>query len=213
VSSQHANHRVKFTLTVDLAGNEVVVTSSLKWDAVDPAVPAEEKAAIRSGLITSVMAICSGRFQLKVTDPACNPTTRILNIRFRVRWEEPGSAPTDLLINLVPGPAESGVISGMMLLDTEDAKNGGQVLAHEFLHTLGQIDEYMYGGATSGTADYHRADGSTETVTLPQTGNIMATAGSVAFVPRLYYFIEIEAQKLLRSASGLGRAGVTCEIV
>lgn len=100
-----------------------------------------------------------------------------------------------------------------MNLDVEDVKGGNYTLAHEFGHTLGQVDEYLYGSATTGSVDYKRADGTFIRAMLPQSGNIMSTSGNLTFKPRFYYFIEIEAQKLLRSAQGLGKAGVRCEIV
>ncbi|MGL5012531.1 MAG: hypothetical protein ACRC6I_21905 [Paracoccaceae bacterium] len=213
LSSQHPNHNVKFKLTVDFIGGEVVITRVLKWGTVAAAVTDAEKAAIRTGLTSTVSTIWSGKYRLKVTDATCNPTTKTLPIRFRLAWEGTGGAVADMSINLVVGPKTSAASGTFMNLDTKDVENGGYTLAHEFGHTLGQVDEYMYGTATSGTADYKRANGTKVTITLPQTGNLMSTAKNMSFKQRFYYFIEIEAQKLLRSASGLGKAGVTCEIV
>lgn len=41
----------------------------------------------------------------------------------------------------------------------------------------------------------------------------MATSGSFSMQKRFLYFVEIEAQELLRSSAGLGKAGITCEVV
>jgi hypothetical protein len=70
----------------------------------------------------------------------------------------------------------------------------------------------LVNGVTAATINYNRADGSATTIVLPQPGDLMGSR-AITFKPRYFYFIEIEAQKLLRSGAGLGRAGITYEII
>jgi hypothetical protein len=212
MSSQHPNQNVTFKLTVDFVGNEVVITRVLKWGTIDAGVTAAQKAAIRTGLTSGVPAIWSGKYRLKVTDATCNPTTKTLPIRFRLSWEG-GTNVADLSINLKTGQGRSSASGSQMNLFLHDITNDHYAQAHEFGHTIGQVDEYLYGSATTGSVNYKRADGSVIRAMLPQSGNIMSTRGNMNFKPRFYYFIEVEAQKLLRSAQGLGKAALKCEIV
>jgi hypothetical protein len=209
LSTQHPNGQKKFKLTVDLTANEVVVTTTFQWGAVDAAVTAAEKTAIQNGLTSTTASAWSGKYSLKVVDPACTPTTKTLPIRFVLSFVASGA---DLTVKLKPGPATSDVTGSVMNLDTKDTEESSYTLIHEYGHTLGQADEYLYSGVTTGSIAYKRADGTTTTITLPATGNLMGSR-TISFVPRYFYFIEIEAQKLLRSAAGLGRAAITCEIV
>jgi hypothetical protein len=212
VSSQSADRPFTFGLTVDLVGNEVVITRVLKWGVVEPGITDAQKAKVRTGLTSGVPAIWSGKYRLKVTDATCNPTTKILTIRFRLRWEDANN-PGNLTVNLKPGPGRSGATGFQLNMVMTDIGPDNYALAHEFGHTVGQADEYVYPNFTAPSVEYKRADGSVIRAMLPQSGNIMSTRGNLTFKPRFYYFIEIEAQKLLRSAQGLGKAGVTCEIV
>jgi hypothetical protein len=56
-STQHPNHNVRFKLTVDFVGNEVVITRVLKWGTVAAGVTAAQQAAIRTGLTSGMPAI------------------------------------------------------------------------------------------------------------------------------------------------------------
>jgi hypothetical protein len=212
LSTQHPNHAVKFKLTVDLTANEVILSRVLKWGTIAAGVTEAQKTAIKTGLTTNAAAAWTGKYSLKITDAACTPPTKSLPIKFVITWDDAGTS-GDLTVDLKPGPSVSSADGTVMNLDTLDVNNGGYTLAHEFGHSVGQVDEYLYSGVAAATAAYKRANGTTETITLPTSGNIMVTSGSFTFLPRFFYSIEIEAQKLLRSGAGLGRAAITCEIV
>jgi hypothetical protein len=208
--TQHPNDPIKFKLTVDLTANEVVVEVKFKWNTVAATVTPAQKTAIQNGLTSTVASAWSGKYSLKVVDAACTPTTKTLPIRFVLSFVTSGE---DIKVNLIPGPGRSDVTGDVMSLHSTDTGNGGYVLIHEFGHTIGQADEYFYAGVTAGSIAYKRADGTTTTITLAQNDNLMSTDQNMTFKPRFFYFIGIEAQKLLRSGAGLGRAAITCEIV
>jgi hypothetical protein len=212
LSTQHPNQQVKFKIVVDLTGNEVVISRVLGWGTVAAAVTEAEKTAVKTGLTSGTSGHWSGKYRLKIKDPACSPAEKTLPIRFSLTWAGAGET-ADLSVNLIPGPSRSSASGTRMNLDTKDTENNGYTLSHEFGHTVGQVDEYLYAAGTPATAAYKRADGTSITITFPTSGNIMVTSGNLTFLPRFFYFVEIEAQKLLRSAAGLGRAGITCEIV
>jgi hypothetical protein len=208
--TQHPNWPSKFKLTVDLTANEVVVEVKFKWNTVAAAVTPAQKTAIQTGLTSTAASAWSGKYSVKVVDPACTPTTKTLAIRVVITFVTSGDA---IKVNLAPGPGRSGVNNDVMSLHTTDTGDGGYVMIHEFGHTIAQADEYLYTAGATASIGYKRADGTTTTITLPQNDNLMSTDGNMTFKPRFFYFIEIETQKLLRSGAGLGRAGITCEIV
>ncbi|MCU0800485.1 MAG: M64 family metallopeptidase [Rhodobacteraceae bacterium] len=210
LSTQHTNFPIKFTMTVDLAGNEVVIEVKFKWNTVYAAVTAAQKAAVQTGMTSIAASAWSGKYGVKVVDPACTPPTKTLAIRFVASFVTSGE---DILVDLLPGPGTSSVGLGLMTLHATDTVDAGYVFIHEFGHTFGLDDEYFYPGNTTGSVAYKRANGTTTTITLPQNDNVMSTYGDMNLKPRFFYFVEIEAQKLLRSGAGLGRAAITCEIV
>lgn len=213
LSTQHPNHQVKYHLNVDLIAGIVTISRVLDWGAVDAAVTEAEKTAIRAGLIGVVPRLLSNKYTLVVTDPSCNPATKTMQIVFRLRWASATAGAANLKINLAPGPRRSTASGTHMNLDTQDTANGNFTLAHEFLHTIGQVDEYRYTAGATVSAAYHRANGSSTTIALPPpSGNMMATATNLTLQPRFFWFVEIEVQELLRSAGGLGKTGITCKV-
>ena len=211
LSTQHPNHAIKFRLRVDFVANEVVISRVLKWGTVDPTVTAAERETIKNALTTATPTVLSNQFSLKVTDSSCSPADKILPIRFKLVWERLHT-PADLTVNLYPSTYWANANGTEINLATTDAGPGLSVLPHEFLHTVGQVDEYLYTTGTTASAAYHRANGPSQTVAIPQT-NIMGTDSNFTLLPRFFWFVEIEAQQLLRSASGLGKAAIICEIV
>jgi hypothetical protein len=210
LSTQYPNDPIKFKMTVNLAANELVIETKFKWNTVDASVTTAEKTAIQNGLTSTVASAWSGKYGLKVVDPACTPTTKTLAIRFVITFVTSGG---DASVNLLPGTGGSNVVPGLMTVHATDTIDGAYVLIHEYGHIIGLADEYFYAGNTTGSVAYKRADGTTTTITLPQNDNVMSTYGNMNFKPRFFYIVEIEAQKLLRSGAGLGRAAITCEIV
>lgn len=213
LSTQHPNHQVSYHLTVDLVGNEIIISRVMKWGSVTASITPAEKQAVRTGLTQATSAMWSNKRKLKITDTACNPREKTLPIRFKLYWEGETSRAADLTVNLVPGPSRSSASGRLMNLDTLDIEDAHYTLGHEFAHTLGQVDEYPYARGATVSADYFRANAPKVTISIPQTGNIMSDYGNHTMLDRFFWFVEIEVQKLLRSAEGLGRAGITCEVV
>lgn len=214
LATQHPNFSIDYRLTVNMISLEVVVSTVLAWGTVDPTVTKAEQAAIRTSLLSAVPAFLSRKHKLEVKDPSCAPSTKQFNIRFEVLWNGTGGRSADLTVNLLKGPGRSGATGSYMNVHTTDTADAGFVLAHELMHTLGMVDEYPYSTPPPAiSAEYHRADGTSTTIAIPQTGNIMSTHASTTVLKRHYWFIEIEAQKFLRSAAGLGRATIECKII
>lgn len=209
LSSQHPNFNVSYQLKIDFIGNQVVVSRILGWGSVDASISQADKDAVQQALASAVPAFLSNNYKLKVTDPSCTPGFKELPIRFAISW----SGTPSVRVNLVPGPSRSTASGTVMNLDTQDTLENNFTLIHELMHTFGQVDEYLYGSGTSATAEYHRADGTSTTITFPHTNPNLMSARSHTLVERLFWFVEIEAQKFLRSAAGLGKPGITCEVV
>ena len=212
-STQISPVGIKWHLTVNLPGNEVIVTSVFKWGTIASGVTDAHKTAIKDALKARVPAVWSNKADLKITDATCTPPEKTLPIRFRVLWDDETTIGHHYTVNLKVGPATSDVTGSQMNLDTLDTDNNSYTICHEYGHTLGLADEYLYAGHSSATLTYKRASGTHETQTLPKSGNIMATSGNFNMLKRFQYFVEIEAQELLRSSAGLGKAGITCEVV
>ncbi|MCU0911503.1 MAG: hypothetical protein MUE98_09220 [Rhodobacteraceae bacterium] len=212
-STQISPVRIKWHLKIDFPGNTVTVTTVFKWGTIARGVTEAHKTAIKDALKNRVTAVWSNNYSLKVTDATCNPTEKTIPIRFRILWDDETTIGHHYNANVKVGPATSDITGFEANFDTLDTDNNSYTLCHEYGHTLGLHDEYFYGSNTSGTVTYKRANGTTEAITLPQSGNMMATSGDFTMKKRFQYFVEIEAQELLRSAAGLGKAGITCEVV
>jgi type VI secretion system secreted protein VgrG len=198
-------------LEANLAAGNITITSIFKWGVVAADITAAEKA----NTITQFKAKVAGwsnRFNLKVVDPVCGEKT--LPIRFRLLWnpdDTTDAAPYS--VNLSRTYPRAGVTGWSidMGYDTSVTAHSGWELAHEYGHTLCLPDEYFYAGVTAATVAYKKADTSTESVALePAANNIMKTHGDTTYLKRFFYFVEIEAQELLRSKSG---RNVTCNVV
>jgi hypothetical protein len=198
---------------VNLPGNQVLVTTVFKWGTIASGVTEAQKTAIKDGLKNRVPAVWGNKFDLKITDATCTPTEKTLPIRFRVLWDDETTIGHHYTANLAVGPATSDITGSNANFDTLDTDDNSYTLCHEYGHTVGLADEYLYRGQTSATVVYKRADGTTESLTLPESGNIMATSGNFVVLKRHLFFVEIEAQELLRSGDGLGKAGITCQVV
>ncbi|MEP3347737.1 MAG: hypothetical protein ABJN34_05135 [Litoreibacter sp.] len=209
LSTQHPNFNLSYKLKIDFIANQVVVSRILGWGSVDPGISQADKDAVQQALASAVPTFLSNNYKLKVTDPSCAPGFKELPIRFEISW----SGTPSIRVNLLPGPSRSTASGTVMNLDTHDTQENNFTLTHELMHTFGQVDEYMYGSGTSASAEYHRADGTSVTITYPHTNPNLMSARSHNLEARLFWFVEIEAQKFLRSATGLGRTGVTCEVV
>ena len=158
------------------------------------------------------VATWSGQFSLKVVDPVCGEKT--LPIEYNLLWSPDDTADAaQFHVNLYKTFPRAGVTGSNVDIgyDSDVTPDGGWVLAHEYGHTVCLPDEYFYGGVTSATVVYKKADGSTESVTLePASPSIMQIHADRTFFKRFFYFIEVEAQELLRAQSG---RNVVCSIV
>jgi len=137
-----------------------------------------------------------------------------LPIQFRLLWspDDTGDA-APYNVNLQKTHPQAAVTGWDVDIgyDSDVQPDGGWVLQHEYGHTLCLPDEYFYSAVTSATVTYNKADGSTESVTIePLLNNIMKTHANRRYRKRFFYFVEIEAQELLRRESG---HNVTCEVV
>lgn len=214
LSTQHPNHAVQYHLKIDLIAGIVTISRVLGWGVVEPAVTKSEKAAIKAGLIGAVPTLLSNKFSLEVRDDSCQPKTKTLQIRFRLDWQSSKTGPADLKVNLVAGSHISSADGGEMNLDAMDTEENHYTLAHEFMHTIGQVDEYLYNGTAAQSASYKRADGTSKTFPIPSAAsNMMKDFASMVLFRRFFWFVEIEAQELLRSGAGLGKANIRCRIV
>lgn len=210
-STQHGGQDVAFRLEVNLASNNITVTSIFRWGTVATDVTNAQKA----DTITKFKATVTGwsnHFNMKITDPICGEKT--LPIRFRLLWS-PGdtsdSAP--FRVNLHKTYPRAGVTGWDIDIgyDSDVTPDSAWVLAHEYGHTFCLHDEYFYTGVTSATVSYKKADGSSDAITLePSSGNIMFRHANTTYLKRFFYFTAIEAQEFLRQESG---RNVICEII
>jgi type VI secretion system secreted protein VgrG len=209
VSSQIGSARTKYRFGGNLASGNITITFVLKWGTIGATVTEAMKAAVKSALQTQVTAAWSGKANLRVTDPVCGEKT--LPINFRILWN-PGDT-TDaehFTVDLEKEPRRSSVAFPKFTLDHDaDLNDEAWTLKHEFGHGFGGQDEYFYSGVTSATIQYKRADGTSETITLEPAASLMQTRGNTTVEKRFLYFVEIEAQKLLREKSG---RNVVCKV-
>ena len=210
-STQIAPVDVAFRLEARLAGGRIRITSIFKWGTVAADVTnAQQRRTIRR--FKARVSAWSGRYRLKITDPDCGERT--LPIQFRLLWspDDTGDA-APYNVNLQKTHPQAAVTGWDVDIgyDSDVQPDGGWVLQHEYGHTLCLPDEYFYSAVTSATVTYNKADGSTESVTIePLLNNIMKTHANRRYRKRFFYFVEIEAQELLRRESG---HNVTCEVV
>ena len=200
---------MRFKFDVRLAGGEVVVSFVCKWNTVegDPPLTQAMKTEIKDALTTTVPTFWSNQHSLKIADPICGEKT--LPIRVKVTWDDSGA--NAIAVNLQKAERRSSAHALSMNLDyDDDIKDNAWVLKHEFGHVLANHDEYHYAGKTAESITLKRANGSTETLNLEPPANVMITPGSTKVEKRHLYFVEIEAQELLRRKSG---RNITCEIV
>lgn len=214
-STQIGNSTKKYHLTVDFVANQVLVTSVFQWGSVDPAITNSQRNQIISSFGSRVASVWSNKANMRITDTTCSPNSKTLPIRFQILWNTATSIAPHYSVNLVPGPARSNITGLVASIDMHDLNNRAYTLAHEYGHTIGLPDEYLYAarGVTSATVTFNRADGTSTRITLPQSGNLMSTSNNFSLLDRHFYFLEIEAQKLLRSSAGLSKGGLTCEII
>lgn len=208
-STQFGHIPVRFKFDVRLAGGEVVVSYVCKWSTVegDPPLTQAMKDEIKAALTTTVPAAWSDQHSLKIVDPICGEKT--LPIRVKMTWDD--GAANAIAVNLQKAPIRSSASARTMNLDyDDDLKDSAWTLKHEFGHVLANHDEYHYSGKSGESITLKRANGTTETLNLEPSANVMITRGNASVEKRHLYFVEIEAQELLRSKSG---RDVTCEIV
>lgn len=209
-STQIAPVAVAFRLLAGLKSGKLVITSIFKWGTIDPSITAAEKADTIAKFKQQV-ATWSNRYMLRVTDPICGEKT--LPIVFELKWSPDDTADTaPYSVNLHRTHPQAAVTGFDIDIgyDSDVIRHGAWVLAHEYGHTLCLADEYFYPGTAAATVTYMRADGSGEVITLePGAPNIMFVHANRTHLTRFYYFIEVEAQALLRSASG---RNVVCKL-
>ncbi len=210
-STQLGAASAAFRLTAGLASGKLKITSIFDWGTVAADVTAAEQADTITQFKAQV-ATWSGHHSLKVVDPVCGETT--LPIEYDLLWSPDDTADAAVFhVNLYKTFPRAGVTGSNVDIgyDSDVTPDGGWVLAHEYGHTVCLPDEYFYAGVTAATLAYKRADGSTESVTLePAAASIMQIHGDRTHFPRFFYFIEVEAQELLRAKSG---RAVVCRIV
>ncbi len=210
-SDQIGGASAGFRLTAGLASGKLKITSIFDWGSVGSDVTEAEKTATIAKFKEQV-ATWSGQFSLKVVDPVCGEKT--LPIEYELLWSPDDTGDAAVFhVNLLKTFPRAGVTGSDVDIgyDSDVTPDGGWVLAHEYGHTVCLPDEYFYGGVTAATVIYNKADGSTETVTLePAAASIMQIHADRTFFKRFFYFIEIEAQELLRAQSG---RSVICSIV
>ena len=202
-STQIGAAAAAFRLTAGLASGKLTITSIFDWGTVAANVTEAERAATIAAFKAQV-ATWSGHFSLKVVDPVCGEKT--LPIEYKLLWSPDDTADAAMfhvnLFKTFPRAAVTGTNIDIGY-DSDVTPDGGWVMAHEYGHTVCLPDEYFYGGVTSATVVYKKANGSTESITLePTSPSIMQIHADRTFKKRFFYFIEVEAQELLRAKSG-----------
>jgi len=210
VSSQHSGFTRQYRFAANLSSDEIMITLILEWGSLGPGLTEAHKRAIQNALKTDCASAWSNQHSVRVTDPICGEKT--LPIKFQVLWKPDDTSDSrHYRINLTKSGTRSGVNDDYADFDHDDGlANNSWVLKHEFGHLFLLPDEYFYSGVSSATITYQLADGTTQVVTLEPSSGIMKARGDLNFHQRYYYFTALEAQALLRTASG---RNVVCAIV
>jgi hypothetical protein len=203
------------------AGGAVTVTKSFALSYANGATEKDHKGKVTAAITSAVAAwqSAASAFRVQVEQPGCKPQK--LNILFAAVWPASG-ADVAIVADGTPRPPPKAPdlrndVEGGVLMTVRVNKRGDMAwsVTHEFGHTLGLEDEYIYShpSKSAPSVTWKGASDPDHTVILTATtgaeskktfafnnASVMGESGNMTFPGYLFYWLAIEVQKIFKTA-------------